>query len=110
MKRDYKQELYLFLSSLSLTIICEYKFHPKRKWRADFYIPEYNLLIEYEGMPYQIAKSRHTTIRGYRNDAEKYNEAALLGFRLLRYTAQMIADGTAYSQIESLIKFKREGL
>lgn len=67
------------------TLIPEYPFCEGRKWRADFFIKELNLLLEYEGL--MSAKSRHTTVTGYSNDAEKYNEVAKLGFILIRLTA-----------------------
>ncbi len=63
----------------------EYKFVPNRKFRADFYIPSLNVLIEYEGII--SAKARHTSITGYSKDCTKYNFASKLGYRLLRYTA-----------------------
>ena len=34
----------------------EYRFHPTRKWRSDFYWPEYNLLCEIEG------RGRHCSV------------------------------------------------
>lgn len=63
----------------------EHKFHPTRKWRFDWAIPDLKIAIEYEGL--HSAKSRHTTITGFSNDCEKYNAAALLGWIVLRYTA-----------------------
>lgn len=68
----------------NLKLETEYKFHPKRKWRADFAIPDVKLLIEFEGIMSQ--KSRHTSVVGYSKDCEKYNAASTLGFRVLRYT------------------------
>lgn len=65
----------------------EFKFHPTRKWRFDFAIPDKMIAIEYEGV-YGGGKSRHTTVGGYTADAEKYNEAAKLGWKVLRYTAK----------------------
>jgi len=77
-----------------LTLLPEHKFHPTRRWRADFAIPELRILIEYEGI--NSAKSGHTTITGYTSNCEKYNQAAILGWRVLRYTfknySQFIAD------------------
>lgn len=62
----------------------EYRFHPERKWRFDFALPELKLAVEYEGI--QSEKSRHTTLKGYTGDSEKYNEAQRLGWIVLRYT------------------------
>lgn len=64
----------------------EYRFHPTRKWRFDFAIPSMMVAIEYEGI--HSAKSRHTTVTGYSKDTEKYNAATILGWKVLRYTAQ----------------------
>lgn len=63
----------------------EYRFHPDRKWRFDWCFPELKIAIEYEGL--MSAKSRHTTVRGFTGDAEKYNAAQSLGWKVLRYTA-----------------------
>lgn len=63
----------------------EYSFHPTRNWRFDWAIPSLRVAIEYEGVISE--KSRHTTLSGFSNDAEKYNEAAALGWKLIRLTA-----------------------
>lgn len=63
----------------------ELKFHPKRRFRFDWAIPDLKIAIEYEGL--MSKKSRHTTITGFTNDTIKYNEAVKLGWRVLRYTA-----------------------
>lgn len=75
-----------------LTVLEEYKFAEKRKFRADFAITELKTLCEYEGII--AGKARHTTITGYTNDCIKYNLAASLGWKVLRYTA------LNYGQIE----------
>lgn len=64
----------------------EFLFVPNRKFRADFAIPSLKILIEYEGV--FSRKSRHTTVSGYSKDCQKYNFAAKLGYRVLRYTAK----------------------
>lgn len=63
----------------------EFKFHPKRKFRADYAIPDKMILIEYDGL--MSSKSRHTTVSGFTRDCEKMNLAAQLGYRVFRYTA-----------------------
>jgi len=75
----------------------EYIFHPKRKWRFDFAYPQYMIAIEYEGV-FGEGKSRHTTVGGYTKDTTKYNEAAKLGWIVLRYTA------TSYSNLLTDLK------
>ena len=66
----------------------EYKFSEKRKFKFDFAFPELMLGFEYEGI--YSKTSRHTTHSGFSKDCEKYNLAALEGWRVLRYTAANI--------------------
>ena len=105
--RDYKQELELFLKTYERMLIPlerEYKFHVTRKWRFDYAFPKLKIAFEYEGQAYQGGKSRHTTITGFKNDCEKYNEAVIAGWQVLRFTAEMIRSGMAYRQIEEVLK------
>lgn len=62
----------------------EYRFHPARKWRSDWFIEKLNLLIEYNGIFSE--KSRHTTAKGYTGDMDKINAAQALGFRIIQFT------------------------
>lgn len=66
-------------------IIQEYKFHPKRRWKFDYYNPITNQAFEYEGI--FSMKSRHTSLKGYSADCEKYNEASNMGIKVYRFTA-----------------------
>lgn len=67
----------------------EFRFHPTRKWRFDIAFPGQKIAIEYEGIKVaKDGKSRHTTLCGYTADAEKYNAAQSLGWKVLRYTAK----------------------
>lgn len=69
-----------------IPVVQEHRFHPERKWRFDFALPENKVAIEYEGLFSE--KSGHTTIGGYTKDVEKYNEAQALGWRVIRFTAK----------------------
>ena len=64
---------------------CEHRFDPARKWRFDYAIIDLKIAIEMEGI--FSAKSRHTSVTGYSKDTEKYSRAAILGWKVLRYTA-----------------------
>ncbi|MEP6673002.1 MAG: hypothetical protein ABJF10_27830 [Chthoniobacter sp.] len=79
----------------------EYRFHPERRWRADFAHIESRTLIEVEGGIY--IQGRHNRPQGFAADAEKYLEAALEGWRVLRLTEFQI---TA-PMIERIIAFVR---
>ena len=60
----------------------EFRFHPTRKWQADFAHLPSRTLIEIEGGIW--IRGRHTSPRGFTADAEKYLEAALGGWRVVR--------------------------
>jgi very-short-patch-repair endonuclease len=76
----------------------EYVFCQTRKFRADFAYPAEKLLIEVEGGT-RGGKSRHTNGDGYEKDCFKYNLAQLLGFRVLRFTTNMVASREAIKTI-----------
>ena len=82
-------------------LVPEFRFHPTRKWRADFAHAESRTLIEIEGGIY--IQGRHNRPQGFAADAEKYLEAALHGWRVLRLTELQI---TA-PMIERIIAFVR---
>jgi hypothetical protein len=99
MKQSPQIALYcLWLKSKGIAYELEHKFHPTRKWRADIAIPTLKALIEVEGI--MSAKSRHTTITGFTNDCEKYNQAQIIGWKVLRYT--VINKSQFFTDIDSL--------
>ena len=75
----------------------EFKFHPRRRWRADRGWPHLKLLVEVEGGIW--TGGRHVTGAGFEEDCVKYNEAAILGYRVIRVTRGMIEDGRALDAI-----------
>jgi very-short-patch-repair endonuclease len=124
----------------------EYRFYPKRMWRADFAWPNEKLLVEYEGgiflglakkytdedlysrLRAVVAERRrqnpncdplaaavafmreiqnsyarlgwHQSAQRMIGDMEKYNTAALLGYRVLRCNAKTVKSGEAIKEIE----------
>jgi very-short-patch-repair endonuclease len=74
----------------------EFKFHPTRRWRIDYAIPEIKLAIELEGGAY--IRGRHVRPTGFVNDMEKYNALSELGWVLLRYQPTKID----YQQIKKV--------
>lgn len=83
--------------------VTEHQFHPTRKWRFDFAWPGRQLAAEVEGGTWG-GGSRHTSGAGYQGDCEKYNSAAVMGWMVLRYTGDMVRDGTAIRQIVEIME------
>lgn len=70
-------------------VICEHRFHPVRRWRFDYAIPQIKLAVEYHGHAGFVGKgaSGHSTIKGLTNDCEKMNSAIAAGWKVLAFTA-----------------------
>lgn len=87
-------------------VVREYKFHPKRKWRADFCIPRalgmQSILIEIDGGVFN--RGRHVTGAGFTADVEKLNAAALMGFLILRGTAHHVRSGQLLAWVEEALR------
>lgn len=86
----------------------EYRFHPVRKWRFDFCWPDYLLALEVEGGVFCPTGSRHTSPVGFHNDCTKYNEAALLGYSVLRVTTQHIQEGVVVDLVQRALLLGRD--
>jgi len=87
-----KTELEYFMGGHTgiLEIEREFVFHPTRKWRFDFALPQIKLAIEYEGGVF--VGGGHTRGLIYGQNCEKYNQAQLMGWIVLRFTAPMIRE------------------
>lgn len=70
-----------------------------KDWRFDFAWPARLLAVEIEGMGKRGKPGRHQRIAGFEEDIEKYNEAAVLGWTLLRFTGRMVSDGRALNTL-----------
>jgi hypothetical protein len=83
--------------------ILEHKFHTVRRWRFDFAWPHLKVAFEAEGGVSNSRVGRHTSMTGYSGDCEKYAEAALDGWLVIRGTAPMIRSGLALSLVKRAI-------
>lgn len=63
-------------------VIPEYRFHHKRKWKIDYWLPIQKVGIEIEGGIW--TGGRHIRPSGFIKDIEKYNTAALMGIKIYR--------------------------
>lgn len=62
--------------------LTEHRFHVTRRWRFDYAWPDYQVALEVEGGVW--VGGRHTSGAGFVKDMEKYNEAACMGWRIIR--------------------------
>ncbi len=85
----------------------EFLFHRKRKWRFDLAWPDLLIAVEVEGGIW--VGGRHVRGEGYEADCEKYNEAQLAGWMVLRFTPGMIKRGKAGSVIEKAVRRAIDG-
>ncbi len=69
----------------------EFPFSSLRRWRADFCWVDAKLILEVEGGVW--TQGRHTRGAGFLKDMDKYNAAAVLGYRLLRCTPEQLESG-----------------
>jgi very-short-patch-repair endonuclease len=79
----------------------EFRFYNERRWRFDLAWPELKLAAEIEGGIY--TGGRHTSIKGFTNDCDKYNTAQLLGWRVFRFPTAQVINGKAYNVLRGAL-------
>jgi hypothetical protein len=85
--------------------IREFRFHETRRWRCDYMwmIGSKKIILEIEGGVF-MKKSRHTSGAGFTADCEKYNEAVLAGFIVLRVTKYHLISGQAVRWVKRALE------
>jgi hypothetical protein len=84
----------------------EYRFEPARRWRFDFAHPSTKIAVELEGGIHM--QGRHNRAQGMMDDAEKYNHAASLGWRVFRLTTGMVTEANV-KMIAAVIEREMKG-
>lgn len=96
----------VFLKTLKamtgFSFVEEHKFHEKRRWRFDFAHIESKTAIEIEGGAF--TNGRHTRGKGFMNDMEKYNEAILLGWVVLRFTPEQKTKLKMFELVKNVVE------
>lgn len=87
----------------------EFHFHPTRRWRFDLVVCTSGtptstpfLAVEIDGGGF--VQGRHSRGTGIEKDCEKYAEAMILGWRILRVTPKQIKDGRAFDWIQKILQ------
>jgi very-short-patch-repair endonuclease len=88
-------------SELGVRCVKEYRFHPVRKWRFDYAIPEHLVALEVEGGVW--IGGRHTSPKGFLGDMEKYNTATTMGWKVLRTTPDDLCTNKTLEMLKSAI-------
>jgi very-short-patch-repair endonuclease len=96
------EETFAFhMKARGLNPVREFQFHPERKFRFDFCFVEQKLAIEIDGG--SKSYGRHNRSAGFSADCVKLNLAAQLGYRVLRYTTEMVTRGLADMQVAQIL-------
>lgn len=86
----------------------EYTFHANRNWRFDFCWKSQLVACEIEGgiwMQTETGRSKgHAHPERFQSDCEKYNEAALYGWLVIRVTPEMVRDGRALDWLDRALR------
>lgn len=102
MKSEPEELFALQLKATKLTgFERELRFAPPRRWRFDFAHRGLKIAIEVDGGTW-IA-GRHNRGSSIEKDMEKYNAAVAHGWRVLRGTSAMVADGRLIRAVEEII-------
>lgn len=83
----------------------EHVFAKPPRWRFDFAWVADKMAVEVEGGTW--IKGRHSRGAGMRKDAEKYNQAQIQGWRVLRFTGDMVRSGEAIETITRAFRSTR---
>lgn len=79
----------------------EFPFAKPRRWRFDFAWPAKRVAVEIEGGTW--IQGRHNRGSSIEKDLEKYNTAALLGWKVLRFTTAMVKSGRAINLVQEAL-------
>ena len=108
MKQNTTSNIFTTFIRQNLGAVCmtEYRFHPIRRWRADYCINPVTdkIIVEVEGGAW--TRGRHTRGAGFIADMDKYNEATRLGYRVIRVTPDDLLSAKTLDLIKDLINAK----
>lgn len=83
----------------------EHRFAAPRRWRFDFAWPSLWLAVELEGGVF--VHGRHSRGVDMTGDCDKYNVAAVLGWRVYRFTVKHFESGVVFTVVRALLRGDR---
>lgn len=78
----------------------EFVFAPPRKWRFDWAWTKHYVALEIEGGAFR--GPGHRSVGVFLRNIEKYNEAALLGWRVIRVTTDQFNSGDVFETLQRI--------
>lgn len=99
---EFEAKLARELKALKINFQKEFQFCESRKWRADFHLVDFGILVEIEGGIW--SGGRHTRGKGYIGDMEKYNSATMMGYQVVRFSTAQVKSGFAIQEIEKIVR------
>lgn len=97
---------YLMSEMPGVEVVKEHMFHYTRKWRFDYAIPDLKVAIEIDGGVWDYG--RHNRPLGYINDMEKLNNAASMGWLVLRFTTHDRLMSSTLSLIKKTVVLRQK--
>lgn len=102
---DAEEALALQFQALGIAVERECRFAPPRRFRFDFVLRDEMIAVEVEGGGW--SGGRHTRGAGFKNDIEKYDIAARMGYTVYRCDPSMVTSGRAVETIKILMELNR---
>jgi hypothetical protein len=81
--------------------VAEHRFY-ERRWRFDYAWPDKLVALEVEGGAF--TGGRHTRGAGFVADMEKYNRAAVLGWKVLRVTPSALCKTDTIEMLKEVLQ------
>ena len=91
------------------TPVREYRFAPPRRWRFDFAWLDVGVMVALEIDGGVWTGGRHGRGKGFIADQEKLNEAAILGWKVIRCVPADVKSGAVFATLRRAIIGKGMG-
>ena len=99
---DAEDTLAFQMRAVGIEFTRQHRFAPPRRWTADFLVAG-AVLVEVEGGAWNGGHKRGTAAD---TDYEKFNQANLDGWTVLRFSTAMVQAGSALATIEAALQTK----